>query len=412
MKRKVLAILLCLGIFASQTAFSQDYNVLVYPQNSQISSYIQTFFPSKKADSLALADISQFTYEKELKANGEALSSAYSSENESNIQQAKEKYDNTQPVNLEEIESFEVQLVAFSDSSIDIINAINNKDLLTFDYIASTCNANLIILPVSEQISGFTLQSLYVYDRAEKSITLIFEELTQTGSSYSLNALLALSKLFDEDKTAILTFNGIGQGAEVLVDGVEVVLYEDSCILSEGIHNFDISLNGYETKHLRSELKADTVSTMYVEMKEIVYDSLLIETKPEAEVSIDGNLVGTTPYNLTNYTLPLTLNLSSAGYVDKTISILNPQNKISISLKPEWMNDEEKYENSKKSFYNSFARTLLIFGLKIVSQSFDLNKTGFWNAADMLCTGALYLSLTDLADALIDYYRYSEYISP
>jgi hypothetical protein len=412
LKRKVLAILLCLGIFASQTAFSQDYNVLIYPQNAQISSYIQAFFTSKPADSLSKTDISQVSYEKELKANGEALTKAYATEDKSKIEAAQEKYSSTELQTLDEAESFDVKIVSFSDSSIDIANVISDNDLLTFDYIASSSNANLIIMPVSEQLSGFTLQSIYVYNRAEKSVKLIFEELTQTGSSYSLNGLLALAKLFDESKTAVLTFDGLVQGSQVLVDGVEVSLYEDTCILTAGTHTFDISLNGYETKHLRSQLQANTVSTMYVEMEPIVYNNLLVESNVAADVSIDGNLVGSTPYTLTSYSLPLILNLSSDGYVDKTISLNEQKSSISITLKPEWMNDQEKYENSKNKFYNSFARSLLIFGLKIVSQSFDINKTGFWNAADILCTGALYLSLTDLAGNLIDYYRYSEYISP
>ena len=276
MKRKVLAILLCLGIFASQTAFSQDYNVLIYPQNAQISSYIQAFFTSKPADSLSKTDISQVSYEKELKANGEALTKAYATEDKSKIEAAQEKYSSTELQTLDEVESFDVKIVSFSDSSIDITNAISDNDLLTFDYIASSSNANLIIMPVSEQLSGFTLQSVYVYNRAEKSVKLIFEELTQTGSSYSLNGLLALAKLFDESKTAVLTFDGLVQGSQVLVDGVEVSLYEDTCILTAGTHTFDISLNGYETKHLRSQLQANSVSTMYVEMEPIVYNNLLV----------------------------------------------------------------------------------------------------------------------------------------
>ena len=412
MKRKVLAILLCLGIFGSQTAFSQDYNVLVYPQNSQISSYIQAFFPSKPSDSSTLADISQFSYQKELKANGEALSSAYSTEDETKIQAAKEKYNNTKVQSLNDVESFDIKLVSFSDDSIDISSAINENDLLTFDYIASTSNANQIIIPITEQITGFNLNSIYLYDRAENTLTLIFEELTQTDNSYSLNVLLELAKLYDKSKTCVLTFDGLIQGSQVLVDGEEVTLYNNACLLNEGTHNFDITLNGYETKHLKTELKANTVSTMYVEMKAVVYDNLLIESTPTATVSLDGKEIGTTPYNLTNYTLPLVLNFNARGYMDKTVSLSAQTNSLSISLKPSWMNDEETYENSKRTFYNSFARSLLIFGLKIVAQSFNLNSTGFWNVTDILCTGALYLSLTDLAGNLIDYYRYSEYISP
>ena len=412
MKRKVLAILLCLGLFASQTAFSQDYNVLIYPQNSQLTSYLQAFFPSKPSDASSLADISQFSYQKELKANGEALSSAYSTENLTKIQTAKEKYENTKLEKQEQLESFDLKLVTCPDTSIDISTAIKEKDLLTFDYIASSSNANQILIPMTEQVTGFNLNSIYLYDRAENTLSLIFEELSQTDSFYSLKVLLELAKLYDPRKTCVLTFDGLVQGAQVLVDGVEVTLYNNSCLLTEGVHTFDIVLTGYETKHLKTELKANTVSTMYVEMKAVVYSNLLIESNPGATIALDGKKVGTTPYNLTNYTLPLVLNLSAEGYQDKTISLSAPTSGISISLKPSWMNDEETYEKSKRTFYNSFARSLLIFGLKIVAQSFNLNGTGFWNVTDILCTGALYLSLTDLAGNLIDYYRYSEYISP
>lgn len=412
MRRIVLALLLCLGLFTCQTAFSQDYNVLIYPQNQQITSYLQAFFPSKRSDLLTQTDISQRSYEKELKANGEALSNAYKKEDDALILEAKEKYSNTEVKASEEVEYYDVKLVSFSDTSIDINSTLKEEDLITFDYIASSCNANLIIIPYSETISGFNLISLYVYNRAEKNLNLIYEELSQIGSSYSLKCLLSLASIFSEEKNTVLTFDGIPQGAKILVDGQEISLYEDTCILKPGNHTFDISLEGYETKHLRSELTTNEVATLYVTMNPIVYDSLLIEANPISQVSIDGKKIGTTPYILTNYTLPLILGFSSEGYVDKTVGLYEPKNSISISLKPSWLNDEEKYEKYKRSFYDSFARSILIFGLKLVSQSLDVNNSGFWNITDTLCTGALYLSLTDLAGNLINYYRYSEYISP
>lgn len=329
---------------------------------------------------------------------------------------AKEEYSK---VSLEDVsldlgssDELEVALASFNDTSIDIDNVIRNKDLLTLDYISSSSGASLVLIPLIGELGGFKHLALYSYETSSKSLTLVYEELSQSSSEFSLQVLLKLSALFSDTPASVLTFDGLPHGVSVYFDGTLVTLVDSSVILSAGTHTIDIELTGYQAKHLKTELKENTVSTIFVQMDKVVYDSLLIESKPSATISSDGNILGVTPYTLTDYTLPLMLNFSSEGYVNKTISLDEERKSISVELKPSWMNDEESYDKARTNFYNSFARSLLIFGLKIVSKSFSSNYNEFWMATDTICTGALFLSLTDLAVNLIDYYKYSEYISP
>lgn len=416
MKRKVLAISLLLGLIFCQWVFSQDYNVLIYPQNTQISTYISTFFSSKLVTPSIYTDFSNRALTEKLKTSGEALVKAYSTEKEVSILKAKEEY---LKASLEDIsldfgqsDELKVVLTSFNDTSIDIDNVISNKDLLTLDYVSSNSGASLVLIPLIGELGGFKHLALYSYESSNKSLTLVYEELSQSSSEFSLQVFLKLSALFSDTPASVLTFDGLPQGVSVYIDGALVSLVDSSVILSSGTHTIDIKLTGYQAKHLKTELKSNTVSTIFVQMDKVVYDSLLIESKPSATISSDGNILGVTPYTLTDYTLPLMLNFNSEGYVNKTISLDEEKKSISVELKPSWMNDEESYEKARTNFYNSFARSLLIFGLKIVSKSFSSNYNEFWMATDTICTGALFLSLTDLAVNLIDYYKYSEYISP
>ena len=83
-----------------------------------------------------------------------------------------------------------------------------------------------------------------------------------------------------------------------------------------------------------------------------------------------------------------------------------------VELKPQWMDDTGLYEKAKDDFYGSFARSLLIFGLRIAAGSLGGSGSQWYEAAGIALDGALVLSLTDLAAKLIEYYRCSEYISP
>lgn len=416
MKRKVLAISLLLGLIFCQWVFSQDYNVLIYPQNAQISTYISTFFTSKLVTPSIYTDFSNRALTEDLKTSGEALVKAYSTENEASILKAKEEYSKAflEDVSLDfgSSDELEVALTSFNDTSIDIDKVISNKDLLTLDYISSNSSASLVLIPMIGELGGFKHLALYSYETSNKSLTLVYEELSQSSSEFSLQVLLKLSALFSDTPASVLTFDGLPQGVSVYIDGTLVTLVDSSVVLSAGTHTIDIELTGYQAKHLKTELKSNTISTIFVQMDKDVYDSLLIESKPSATISSDGNVLGVTPYTLTDYTLPLMLNFNSEGYVNKTISLDEERKSISVELKPSWMNDEESYDKARTNFYNSFARSLLIFGLKIVSKSFSSNYNEFWMATDTICTGALFLSLTDLAVNLIDYYKYSEYISP
>lgn len=416
MKRIVLAILFLLGLFSCQWVFSQDYNVLIYPQNNQISTYIETFFTSKELSTSIYTDISNRALCEKLKTSGESLAKAYSSEKEEAIIKAKDEYLNIfssdVSVDLAISDVMNVALTSFNDNSINMDNVISSNDLLTLEYICSSSNADLVLIPLIGEIGGFKHLALYSYSSTEKSLNLIFEEISQSTSEYSLMVVLKLSPLFSDSPVAVLTFDGLVQGSSVFIDGEMVSLIDSSIVLSSGTHEIDIELIGYKTKHLTTELNANTVNTIFVQMNKIVYDSILIESTPNATVSSDGKILGTTPYTINDYTLPLMLNFSADGFVNKTISLNEARSNISVELKPTWMNDEESFEKARTSFYNSFSRSLLIFGLKIVSKTFSSNYNDFWVTADTICTGALFLSLTDLAGNLINYYKYSEYISP
>lgn len=417
MRRKVLALIFLLSLICCQWAFSQDYNVLIFPANSQISNYVSAFFPSKICTTSLYTDIYNSSLTEVLKTSGEELSKAYTSENEASIAKAKVNYEQAETnlvLDFEVGDTLSVALKEYNNTEYEasIDNIISTKDLLILDYICSTTGANLILIPVSGSLSGFRHLQLYAYSSSDKSLSLVYEQLSQNTTEYSLEVLLKLAALFDYEDPAVLTFDGLPQGSCVYIDGVNSILVDSSVVLSSGVHTFDIELSGYETKHIKTELKANTVSTLYVEMQKVVYDSILLESNPVATVASDGKILGTTPYTLKDYTLPLLLNFSSEGYETKTISLSSQKSSISVSLKPSWMNDEQAYEKARAKFYNSFARSLLIFGLKIVSKTFSTNYNTFWSAADTICTGALYLSLTDLAGNLINYYKYSEYVSP
>lgn len=450
-----LLIILALStfLFASNSGASNTsltYNVLVYPKNQELLSFLETFFVSKSYDEDVVFEKEKREVESTLKSLGESLNKAYESENATSIEDASKKYwdavtsyqeryseppnlinalenvdnsGNTNNTDNTEEPDFNVKYVSLDSknlenvlgkdySSFNIEDAVVDENLLFMQLLCSVSNADMLIIPITTNFEGLFYLKIYVYLRDKNSIYLCHESLSQTND-ISPNAYISLSQYFFDKSVCYVTFENLQQGTSVTINENSISLINNSAIVATGTHIVNISKDGYQSKEYEIVFSENTSYSIDCSLEKIQYESMLVNSNPSASVYLDGKLLGITPLQLNDYSLPLMLRFNADGYAQKNISLSKERESLLVELKPLWMENSLLYTKAKKDFYNSFAASLIIFGLKIVSNSLSSGENStFFQISNVVLDGALVFSLTQLASNLIKYYRCSEYISP
>ena len=425
MKRSfALLVVLALSLCACVRVWAKDYSVLIIPQNQELSSYMETFFTLVPYDDDVVRDWANDDRTSQLKTLGEALDKAYSSEDGSAIAKARSSYDEA-VVNYssnpsiaaedEVVEDFPVRYVGVPSSlgeDFDVSRAVSEKDTISLKLVCSLSGADMLVVPVTDSIGGFGHTAIYVYRKAYDSLELCFESISQQSNGIPVKAILSLSRFFMSYPVSLVSFNGIPQGSQVTVDGNKVSIVEGYLLASSGEHTFEISKQGYGLRRFKAVIPENEVCTIETSLVAPEYSQVNVDSHPSSNVYYEGQLLGSTPLVVEGYTIPLVLRFSADGYANKTISLAEPVGNLFVELKPQWMDDTSLYEKARDDFYGSFARSLLVFGLRIAAGSLGGSGSQWYEIAGIALDGALVLSLTDLAAKLIEYYRCSEYISP
>ena len=403
----IMTILIMLGF----SVYAESFNVLVYPSNTETERYITAFFPQVTADNAKKSLVLERLQRKTDKELGEALAKSYKTEDEAKVNEAKEAYEN-RAVALEDEPFFDLVLCEQPKEAYDI-KALESGDVALLDMICRANEADLLIMPVISDIQSFRHLCLYVYQRGSDKLELVFEQIVSRDSAYfPVESAMKLGQILCNEPMAVLHLDRMVDGSEVSVDG-RIVNAVDNYILSEaGRHIIGLDATGYIEKSVSIDLPADTVSEIDASLHALLYGNLRIESDPVADVLIGGVKMGSTPLVVESYSVPTSIRLSHEGYSDAVIGLTKKRDSISVSLKPAWMADEDILKKNKNDFYEAFARSLLIFGAKIVTRTLNNGDNRFLSVLDIAAGGALTVSIVDMVGCLIDYYRQTEYISP
>ena len=411
MKTGRVILMMTILIMLSFSVFAGSFNVLVYPSNTETERYITAFFSQIIADNTKKSLVIERLQRKADKELGEALAKAYKTEDEAKVNEAREAYENRTVV-LDDEPFFDLVLCEQPKETYDI-KAMETGDVALLDMICRANGADLLVMPVISDIQNFKHLCLYVYQRGSYRLEMVFEQIVSRDAAYfPVESAMKLGQILCDEPMAVLHLAGMVDGSEVTVDG-KIVNSVDSNILSQaGRHIIGLDATGYIEKSVSIDLPADTVSEVDASLQALLFENLRIESDPVAEVLIGGVKMGTTPLLVDSYSVPTSIRLSLDGYSDAVIGLTKKRDSISVSLKPAWMADEDILKKNKDDFYGAFARSLLIFGAKIVTRTLNKGDNTFLSVLDIAAGGALTVSIVDMVGCLIDYYRQTEYISP
>ena len=409
MKTRCVILMMTILLAFGFSVFAESLNVLVYPQNAEIESYLAAFLPTVAADSAKLEIIHGRLQAETDRRLGEELAAAYQTENEEKIAYAIDAFEN-RALQFEDVIDLEIAL-QHTETDFELDPMIKG-DRVFLDMVCRKTQSDVIVMPVISEIQSFKHLAVYVYFHGSDSVQLVFEEVSRDSRSYPPRSIIALAQTIGGQPMSLLYLDGIVDGADVVVDGKPYNILDYYVLVPEGEHLISLSATGYITRNIKLDLAGGVVSSIASKLSPILLSDLKITSDPEAEVFIGGVSMGRTPLTVESYSLPASVRLTSEGYSDSVIGLTSQVPGISVSLKPKWMADEAILKENKDGFYAAFARSLLIFGAKIVSRTLNNGDNRFLSALDIAASGALTVSIVDMVGCLIDYYRQTEYIAP
>lgn len=407
--KRIVIVTLLFSMLIPGIAFGGAYNVLVYPSNSEISSYVQNFFPNAVLDEETILYKDERLFSENSRETGEKLNSAYKSENASKIDSIRSEIDESA---LDKLENpFEVRLVQYKGRSVDP-QTLSSGDRNLLRYLCQESGADLLIIPVVSQISGFNRMSLYRFTYNTNSFELVFERISNDSDRFTESSALKLTTSFFEGKASIVRLDNLVDGAYVKIDGKAVSVLDNSILTTEGRHVVEIGALGYSTRLISLFAHPNTIVAIDASLHSKVYSDLEIRSFPDSTLSINGSVIGETPLVLDSYSLPLALRLEKDLYMGKNVGLTDSVSKIEVNLKPAWMSNPDLLKKSKDRFYMSFARSLLLFGTRLAVGVFNDGSNSLLSSLDIVFNGIISVSFVDTIGCLVDYFRQTEYISP
>ncbi len=306
----------------------------------------------------------------------------------------------------------------FSDEKVELIKAdfsVSEDSLLSgdkrlFEYIKSKTNSDLIFIPLTETLSGFTHKRFFVYE--DDSLHKIYESLDSKEVLFNSDIIIHLLPYITEKKLGLLQFESIQPGTSVYIDSEPVKLYNDGILLTEGKHTFYFRSDKFLSEVFEINIEGNLINSVYPEYEIAEYHNLSVNCPVEAEVYNDGILLGNTPLKIESYTLPLILRFHSDGYSDRVVSIDEPVDSVDVNLNILEFSDPESFKKNQNSFYRSFMRSLALFGaVAFVRGSFIFDSEQSKTAEKILDAGIV-LSLVDVGFDLFKYYKSIKNIAP
>ena len=217
MKRILIALIFTALVITAAAAADASFNVLVYPKSNEIESYISTFFPSRPSNDDVWAGKQEREARQELKKLGEALVSAYESENQEKISSASRLLEDGVSASQAPATDLEVRLIDAGKLSFDVDAMISDPVLMS--YICDVADADIVVVPVSDYLQGFLHLSLYIYRYGSDSVEMVYEMISKESDRYPVNSALALAPQFLDEKPALVRLEGLASGTVVEIDG-------------------------------------------------------------------------------------------------------------------------------------------------------------------------------------------------
>lgn len=385
-KFKLLVILLLLPVFL----WAEPYRAAIVTDNPGYQGVLE--------DALLLLS-GDVTSQTAIEARREKDERLKKIEREKSISQArqdeKSPSENAETAAEEETLSLELVTLELSDTEKEFLYK-GDSDATRYVLLRD----NLDLLLVSDAAEDGMLTEAVLYINGEESRRTLYIT-GEDGDEFS--AVVALLKPLLKDDDTIIIRADLPYAVSVSVDGNTEVPVRGYIAAERGEHSISYSSPGFESLSQDIEVGDDTVLTAALIERPV--SSLFISSRPyDSELFINGMKLDS--HTLPEAPLPFQVTARHDGFGTYTIQSRMDLDKLEISLRPEWMENEDIVKDAKDRFYRNLLTTLVSFGCYVASGSLeDIYPEAEFSPVTGMLAGFSFVGLVELFDSMFDYFQ-------
>jgi len=265
-------------------------------------------------------------------------------------------------------------------------------------------NLSLIIIPKTVMVSGFIRYRIFVYNNLEDSFSLVYDRLI-TKNQLELEEDDLLNNLLPVfyDEYCLVSILGENLNLTLVTPG-NYIIHDNLVILPSG---------EYKIENYSFSIKKEKNLEISIEGKKEVAENILMNSKiGNLELLVNNYLQFKTPFKLDEIEVPYTIKVTKKGFKDSIMEVSDNSSNFEFDLSPSWIVTQNKFEESRKEFYNSFALSIGLFALRVVSKSLKEDNFKLYSGIDSFIYGVSIINLLNVANKLFIYYKSSAFLAP
>ncbi|MFA6934323.1 MAG: hypothetical protein WCR70_03560 [Sphaerochaetaceae bacterium] len=279
----------------------------------------------------------------------------------------------------------------------------SDERLLEYLFIQNSADA-LLVLKAFE-MGGLIRCQAYYASKDTLDLECIHDSLTPKLQERDLKArlLFSLKSLFMEP-SALMVFDVTIPGLKISLDGDELEIRDNMLFCPLGSGELVLEALGYERRSIGLEF-TDSVIHVDNSLEKKLFERLLVSTPGIFAQMNLGDRILQSPFVLDSYSLPLHLIGSREGFLDSSMQLSQEETSIQMNFYPEAFSDIEVYKKQREGFYESFAASLALFGLRVLFTSLKSVNEDVFAPLAAFSDGLVIVSLGNLAYKLYSYWN-------
>lgn len=392
-KKLSLFIILLLLPFSLVAA---PYRVAAVSDDDAFSSLLDdvlTVLSGEVTSPDAIAEYEKKTAEREELEKAEELSSLRRSESFDAIESFGEDDEE-----ITDDDSLVVEIIAPEFSDVEK-SFLLQGDEDAFTYLMLRENLDLLIAADAKEDGLMT--ECTVYANGEEIHRNLY--ISSDDSSEFDSLLSALFPMLKDDEVIVRV--EAPSTVSLSIDGEAVTLIRSVIVMERGEHLLRFTSPVYETVEMT--IDAEDGLVVAPEFVEFPTSKLFISTLPyDAELYFQG--LKSESHFIPEADVPFQITAVREGFAPLLVQSRLPLESINLTLRPQWMEDNDIVERAKDRFYTNLLATIISFGCYVASDSLS----GIYTDADMapavtLFAGVSFVQLVELFDSMFDYYQAS-----
>lgn len=299
----------------------------------------------------------------------------------------------------ESVSDDELILEVVSVTVSDIENEYLMKgDEEAFSYVMLSDNLDLLIVSDTKEDGMLRDTSLYVNGREVYSSLYL-----QSDDDEEFRSILSVLLPYIKSPETIIVPVQIPPVVSLSVDGEAVTPIRSVIALEKGEHDFVFTSPRFE--RLEETLYVDESTVLSPEFTPLFSGPAFISSLPyDASIYYQGMPVEN--HVVPEGTVPFSISARRAGFAPYSMQSTEITDTISISLRPEWMGENDTLSRAKGRFYNNLVATLVSFGALVATNSISGIYTDLELAPVAVAfTGISFVQLVELLDSMFDYFQ-------